>query len=179
MIGPTAERPDAKPLPRASGGISFRGVSFGYNNLVVDMLGIEEMKQLGAPVTIDATHAVQLPGADPKSNSASTGGRRFGVPLLAKSAAPKQVFALSYADAGLDLYGNGIIASDELIKSKPDLVRRFAPDLVLLPEPDIAAVAAPYATGEHDYHPRNVAILLDRARARHTVQEEGSHGSRP
>ena len=63
-----------------------RGVSFGYNNLVVDMLGIEEMKRLGAPVTIDATHAVQLPGADPRSDSASTGGRRFGVPLLAKSA---------------------------------------------------------------------------------------------
>jgi 2-dehydro-3-deoxyphosphooctonate aldolase (KDO 8-P synthase) len=63
-----------------------RGVSFGYNNLVVDMLGIQEMKELGAPVTIDATHAVQLPGADPKSNSASTGGRRFGVSLLAKSA---------------------------------------------------------------------------------------------
>ncbi|WP_394762783.1 3-deoxy-8-phosphooctulonate synthase [Phenylobacterium sp.] len=63
-----------------------RGVSFGYNNLVVDMLGIEEMKRLGAPVTIDATHAVQLPGADPRSNSASTGGRRSGVPLLAKSA---------------------------------------------------------------------------------------------
>jgi 2-dehydro-3-deoxyphosphooctonate aldolase (KDO 8-P synthase) len=63
-----------------------RGVSFGYNNLTVDMLGIQEMKDLGAPVTIDATHAVQLPGADPRSNSASTGGRRFGVPLLAKAA---------------------------------------------------------------------------------------------
>jgi len=63
-----------------------RGVSFGYNNLIVDMLGIQEMKELGAPVTIDATHAVQLPGADPRSNSASTGGRRFGVSLLAKSA---------------------------------------------------------------------------------------------
>ena len=63
-----------------------RGVSFGYNNLVVDMLGIQEMKDLGAPVTIDATHAVQLPGADPRSNGASAGGRRFGVPLLAKSA---------------------------------------------------------------------------------------------
>jgi NitT/TauT family transport system substrate-binding protein len=48
-----------------------------------------------------------------------------GEPLLAKSAAPKEVFALSYADAGLDLYGNGIIASDGLIKSNPDLVRRF------------------------------------------------------
>jgi 2-dehydro-3-deoxyphosphooctonate aldolase (KDO 8-P synthase) len=63
-----------------------RGASFGYNNLVVDMLGIDEMKQLGAPVTIDATHAVQLPGADPRSNSASTGGRRFGVPMIAKAA---------------------------------------------------------------------------------------------
>ena len=63
-----------------------RGVSFGYNNLIVDMLGIQEMKELGAPLTIDATHAVQLPGANPKSNGASTGGRRAGVPILAKSA---------------------------------------------------------------------------------------------
>lgn len=63
-----------------------RGVTYGYNNLVVDMLGIEAMKQLGAPVTIDATHAVQLPGADPRSNSASTGGRRSGVPILARAA---------------------------------------------------------------------------------------------
>ncbi|HQP20362.1 MAG TPA: 3-deoxy-8-phosphooctulonate synthase, partial [Phenylobacterium sp.] len=63
-----------------------RGTSFGYNNLVVDMLGIEEMQNLGAPVTIDATHAVQLPGANPKSNGASTGGRRSGVPILAKAA---------------------------------------------------------------------------------------------
>ncbi|HPA39805.1 MAG TPA: 3-deoxy-8-phosphooctulonate synthase [Phenylobacterium sp.] len=63
-----------------------RGNSFGYNNLVVDMLGIEEMQNLGAPVTIDATHAVQLPGANPKSNGASTGGRRSGVPILAKAA---------------------------------------------------------------------------------------------
>jgi 2-dehydro-3-deoxyphosphooctonate aldolase (KDO 8-P synthase) len=63
-----------------------RGVSFGYNNLIVDMLAIEEMKALGAPVTIDATHAVQLPGADPRSNSASTGGRRDGVPIIAKAA---------------------------------------------------------------------------------------------
>jgi 2-dehydro-3-deoxyphosphooctonate aldolase (KDO 8-P synthase) len=63
-----------------------RGVSFGYNNLIVDMLAIEEMKQLGTPVTIDATHAVQLPGADPRTNSASTGGRRNGVPIIAKAA---------------------------------------------------------------------------------------------
>ena len=63
-----------------------RGVSFGYNNLVVDMLGIERMKELGVPVTIDATHAVQLPGADPRSNSVATGGRREGVPVIARAA---------------------------------------------------------------------------------------------
>jgi 2-dehydro-3-deoxyphosphooctonate aldolase (KDO 8-P synthase) len=63
-----------------------RGSSFGYNNLVVDMLGIGEMQRLGVPVTIDATHAVQLPGADPRTNGGSTGGRREGVPIIAKAA---------------------------------------------------------------------------------------------
>jgi 2-dehydro-3-deoxyphosphooctonate aldolase (KDO 8-P synthase) len=63
-----------------------RGNSFGYNNLIVDMLGIGEMKKLGVPVTIDATHAVQLPGADPRTGGASTGGRRDGVPIIAKAA---------------------------------------------------------------------------------------------
>jgi len=63
-----------------------RGTSFGYNNLVVDMLGISAMQALGVPVTIDATHSVQLPGADPRTAGASTGGRRDGVPVIAKSA---------------------------------------------------------------------------------------------
>lgn len=63
-----------------------RGTSFGYNNLVVDMLGIGLMQSLGVPVTIDATHAVQLPGADPRTKGASTGGRREGVPVIARSA---------------------------------------------------------------------------------------------
>ena len=63
-----------------------RGVSFGYHNLVVDMLGIGEMKRLGVPVTIDATHAVQLPGANPLTNGASAGGRREGVPIIAMAA---------------------------------------------------------------------------------------------
>ncbi len=39
-----------------------RGSSFGYNNLVVDMLGIDLMKPL-APVIFDVTHALQKPGA--------------------------------------------------------------------------------------------------------------------
>ncbi|MDB5460606.1 MAG: 3-deoxy-8-phosphooctulonate synthase [Caulobacteraceae bacterium] len=63
-----------------------RGSSFGYNNLVVDMLAIGEMQRLGVPVTIDATHAVQLPGADPRTGGGSTGGRREGVPVIAKAA---------------------------------------------------------------------------------------------
>lgn len=63
-----------------------RGTSLGYNNLVVDMLGIQQMQALGCPVTIDATHAVQLPGADPRTAGASTGGRREGVSTIAKSA---------------------------------------------------------------------------------------------
>ena len=63
-----------------------RGAAFGYNNLVVDMLAIGEMQSLGVPVTIDATHAVQLPGADPRTGGASTGGRRDGVAIIAKAA---------------------------------------------------------------------------------------------
>jgi len=62
-----------------------QGVSFGYNNLVVDMLGIGEMRSLGAPVSIDATHSVQLPGAG-KGNggdNTATGGRRDGVEVIA------------------------------------------------------------------------------------------------
>jgi 2-dehydro-3-deoxyphosphooctonate aldolase (KDO 8-P synthase) len=63
-----------------------RGTTFGYNNLVVDMLAIPAMQALGVPVTIDATHAVQLPGADPRTSGGSTGGRREGVPVIAKAA---------------------------------------------------------------------------------------------
>ncbi|MEO8113245.1 MAG: 3-deoxy-8-phosphooctulonate synthase [Phenylobacterium sp.] len=66
--------------------LSERGSSFGYNNLVVDMLAIGEMRKLGVPVTIDATHAVQLPGADPRTGGESTGGRRDGVSVIAKAA---------------------------------------------------------------------------------------------
>ena len=63
-----------------------RGTSFGYNNLVVDMLGIQQMQALGCPVAIDATHAVQLPGAAPRTAGDSTGGRREGGSTIAKSA---------------------------------------------------------------------------------------------
>ncbi|MDA0987130.1 MAG: 3-deoxy-8-phosphooctulonate synthase [Bacteroidetes bacterium] len=51
-----------------------RGSSFGYNNLVVDMRGIEIMKSTGYPVIIDVTHSVQLPGG---LNGESGGEREF------------------------------------------------------------------------------------------------------
>ncbi len=57
-----------------------RGTSFGYNNLVVDMLGMDEMKAL-APVVFDATHALQKPGG----RSDSAGGRRTQAAALARS----------------------------------------------------------------------------------------------
>ncbi len=62
--------------------VTDRGTSFGYNNLVVDFRGIPIMQEFGYPVVFDATHSVQLPGA----NGTSSGGDRRFVPTLAKSA---------------------------------------------------------------------------------------------
>ena len=58
-----------------------RGSSFGYNNLVVDMLGFGIMKQFEYPVFFDVTHALQMPGG----RSDSAGGRRAQVTDLAKA----------------------------------------------------------------------------------------------
>ena len=62
--------------------VTDRGTTFGYNNLVVDFRGIPIMEEFGYPVVFDATHSVQLPGA----NGTSSGGDRRFVPTLAKSA---------------------------------------------------------------------------------------------
>ena len=62
--------------------VTDRGTSFGYNNLVVDFRGIPIMQSFGYPVVFDATHSVQLPGA----NGCSSGGDRRFVPVLAKAA---------------------------------------------------------------------------------------------
>jgi 2-dehydro-3-deoxyphosphooctonate aldolase (KDO 8-P synthase) len=51
---------------RAAGGdrimLTERGVSFGYNNLVVDMRSFPIMKEFGVPIVFDVTHSLQLPG---------------------------------------------------------------------------------------------------------------------
>jgi NitT/TauT family transport system substrate-binding protein len=48
-----------------------------------------------------------------------------GEPLLAAAIAPKKLVRFAYRDAGLDYYGNGIVASEDLIAREPDLLRRF------------------------------------------------------
>jgi 2-dehydro-3-deoxyphosphooctonate aldolase (KDO 8-P synthase) len=57
-----------------------RGSCYGYNNLVVDMLAMDEMKPM-APVIFDATHALQKPGG----RSESADGRRAQAAQLARS----------------------------------------------------------------------------------------------
>src|SRR5437868_10006174 len=59
-----------------------RGASFGYNNLVSDMRSLAIMRETGCPVVFDATHSVQLPGAQ----GTSSGGQREFVPVLARAA---------------------------------------------------------------------------------------------
>ena len=61
-----------------------RGVSFGYNNLVVDFRSIPVMKETGALVVFDATHSVQLPGG---GGSVSSGNREYVMPLARAAAA--------------------------------------------------------------------------------------------
>ena len=67
-----------------------RGTSFGYNNLVVDMRGLQVMKRTGFPVVFDATHSVQLPGG----KGTSSGGQREFVEPLARAAVAVGVAAV-------------------------------------------------------------------------------------
>jgi len=63
--------------------VTERGVSFGYNTLVVDMRSLPIMaRETGAPVVFDATHSVQQPGG----RGASSGGEREFVGALARAA---------------------------------------------------------------------------------------------
>ena len=111
-----------------------RGTSFGYNNLVVDMLGMDLMKNM-APVVFDATHALQTPGG--LSNSA--GGRRAQATALARSgmalgiaglfleAHPDPDKALCDGPSALPLnalrpYLEQMKALDQLVKGFPPIV---------------------------------------------------------
>lgn len=56
-----------------------RGNVFGYNNFIVDMRGLLEMRKFGVPVVFDATHSVQIPGG---LSSCSGGERKYVFPLM-------------------------------------------------------------------------------------------------
>lgn len=62
--------------------VTERGASFGYQNLVVDMRSFPILRKLGYPVVFDATHSVQLPGAEGKSS----GGQPEFIEPLARAA---------------------------------------------------------------------------------------------
>ncbi len=62
--------------------VTERGSSFGYNTLVVDMCALPEMAKFGAPIVMDATHAVQKPGGQ----GTSSGGNREMAPYIARAA---------------------------------------------------------------------------------------------
>lgn len=109
-----------------------RGTSFGYNNLVVDMLGMDIMKRF-SPVIFDATHALQQPGG--RSDSAD--GRRSQVAALTRSG-----MALGLAGLFLEAHPNpdqalcdGPCALPlkqlkpylEQVKAIDDLVKSFEP----------------------------------------------------
>lgn len=74
----------AKARDAGDGGVlvTERGTSFGYNALVADMRALPILKETGAPVVFDATHAVQQPGG---AGAQSSGERRF-VATLARAA---------------------------------------------------------------------------------------------
>ena len=67
-----------------------RGTSFGYNNLVVDMLGFGVMKQFGYPLIFDVTHALQLPGGQ----GSSSDGRGEAVTDLARAGVSQGIAGL-------------------------------------------------------------------------------------
>ncbi|ADM98534.1 3-deoxy-8-phosphooctulonate synthase [Dickeya dadantii] len=113
-----------------------RGSNFGYDNLVVDMLGFNVMKQVshGAPVIFDVTHALQC--RDPFG--AASGGRRAQVAELARAgmavgiaglfieAHPEPNSAMCDGPSALPLtklepFLQQMKAIDELVKSFPEL----------------------------------------------------------
>jgi 2-dehydro-3-deoxyphosphooctonate aldolase (KDO 8-P synthase) len=67
-----------------------RGTSFGYHQLIVDMPGLEVMRNLGVPVCFDATHSAQRPGAA----GTSTGGARETIPAMVRAACSVGIDAL-------------------------------------------------------------------------------------
>ena len=111
-----------------------RGSSFGYNNLVVDMTGLVEMRNYGFPVVFDATHAVQKPGGQ----GTSTGGNREMVPYLMRAALAVGVDAIfaevhpdpdhAFSDGPNQLYLSGIREILEQAIAIDNITKQIAPN---------------------------------------------------
>lgn len=93
-----------------------------------------------------------LPGLLASGKVPCIGQFTVGAPLL-KSHVTQKMVRLAYSDPGLSYYGNGIIATDDTIKNKADLVRRFVAATIKGEE---YAFAHPKEAGEimHKYHPQ-------------------------
>ncbi|MDR0781488.1 MAG: 3-deoxy-8-phosphooctulonate synthase [Pseudomonadales bacterium] len=111
-----------------------RGSSFGYNNLVVDMLGFPILKSFGYPVLFDVTHSLQMPGG----RADSAGGRRQDVLTLAKAGVAQGLAGLfleAHPDpdqaqcdgpcalplAVLEPFLTQVRDLDDLVKSQPEI----------------------------------------------------------
>tara|TARA_B100001287_G_scaffold192184_1_gene162442 strand:- start:1205 stop:2038 length:834 start_codon:yes stop_codon:yes gene_type:complete len=98
-----------------------RGNSFGYNNLIVDMINFQIMKELNVPVIFDATHSLQLPGG---LGNAADGRREYLLPLA--KAGLSQCIAGLFIEAHPDpdnakCDGPCAISSDEISKVVSEL----------------------------------------------------------
>jgi len=111
-----------------------RGSCFGYNNLVVDMLGMDQMRAM-APVVFDATHALQKPGGRAESADGRRGqatalarsGMALGIAGLFLEAHPDPAKALCDGPCALPLaaledYLIQVLAIDRLVKSFAPLI---------------------------------------------------------
>ncbi|WP_058023192.1 3-deoxy-8-phosphooctulonate synthase [Pseudohongiella spirulinae] len=108
-----------------------RGSSFGYNNLVVDMLGFSVMKKFAYPVMFDVTHALQKPGG----LATSADGRRADVTQLARAGMSQGLAALfveahpdpdqALCDGPCALRLNKLEAFLQQIKAIDELVKSF------------------------------------------------------
>jgi NitT/TauT family transport system substrate-binding protein len=76
-------------------------------------------------VTWQIAESSALPALLATGRAEAVGQFTVGEPLLAAAVAPKKLVRLAYRDAGLDYYGNGIVASEDLIAKSPDVLRRF------------------------------------------------------
>lgn len=111
-----------------------RGSAFGYNNLVVDMLGFSTMKTFGYPVIFDVTHSLQEPGG----LISAADGRRADVTALARAGISQSIAGLfleAHPDPNqalcdgpcalrldtLKIFLEQMKALDELIKSLPPI----------------------------------------------------------